>query len=57
MKKNKTLPKEIYVNWEDDGEGGFLSARETTDGIEHETKVGIYKLVAVKTQCVTEELI
>jgi len=57
MKKNKALPKEIYISWEDDGEDGFLSTRETTDNVEHGTKVSIYKLVAVKTQRVTEELV
>jgi hypothetical protein len=57
MNKPKKLPKEIFVCWEDDGENGFLDATATTVGIENGEKVGIYQLVAVKTQKVTEELV
>ena len=57
MKKPKKLPKEIFVYWGDDGEEGFLNAAETSAGIDDGEQVGIYQLVRVAKQRVTEELV
>jgi hypothetical protein len=56
-KKQKALPKEILVLWEGEDDESYLSASETNAGIEDGTKVGVYQLVAVKTQKVSEELV
>ncbi len=53
----KKLPKEIYVHIEGDKAGEWLEASESTTGIADNTKVGVYRLVEVKTQRVTEELV
>ena len=51
------LPKEVFVHWGGDAPDQYLDARETTDGIDDGIKVGIYRLVEVKTQRITEELV
>ena len=56
-RKGKTLPKQIYVRWENESDEPYLGASETPDGIEDGVKVGVYQLCEVKTKKITEELI
>lgn len=57
MKLKVKLPKEIFVKW--DGAIGeqYLDARETAKGFEDGDQIGIYKLIALKRQKITEELV
>ena len=55
--KKKNLPKQIYVKWEGEKPEMFLSAQETSRGFDDGERVGVYQLVEVKTQRVTEELV
>lgn len=59
--KDAKLPKQIFVYWQQGNptveNDRYLSAQETTRGIEDGDKVGIYRLVEVKTKKVTEELV
>lgn len=56
-KLRTTLPKQIYVRWEGKAGDQFLNSTETIAGIEDGEKVGIYKLVEMKTMKVTEDLV
>ena len=57
MKKPKKLPKQVYVYWEGEPPEQYLSAQETPRGIDDGVQVGVYQLVAVKHQKITEELV
>ena len=56
MKKQKKLPKQVYVYWDGDGEG-YLNVQLTPRGIDDGTQVGIYQLTDTKEQKITEELV
>jgi hypothetical protein len=55
-KKVDTLPDQIYVVREDDGDDSYLATHETLEHIDHGTVVGIYELVETRTLRVTREL-
>lgn len=52
------FPPRVYVCWGDDGVGDdrFLTADETTAGIEHGKPVAIYELRETRTMRVTRTL-
>ena len=51
------FPKEIYITIEGDPGEQFFNATKTPNGLDDGTKVGVYQLVAVKRQKVTETLV
>ena len=57
MKRTNKFPEKILVSWEGEPEESYLAAHETNCGLEDGTDVGVYQLVVVKRQMVTEELV
>ena len=57
MISSKKLPKQVYVYWEGEPPEQYLSAQETPRGIDDGVQVGVYQLIAVKHQKITEELV
>ena len=57
MKKPKKLPKQVYIYWEGEPPEQYLGVLETPRGIDDGVQVGVYQLIAVKHQKITEELV
>jgi hypothetical protein len=57
VKKKSVLPKRIFITLQDPGPDQFLIAHEDSRGLEDGIIVGIYELVEIKKQRVTEELV
>lgn len=52
----RTFPKQIYVRWNDDGDG-FLDASETAIDAEDGERVAIYERQQIVRKVVTHELL
>ena len=56
-RKVKKLPEQVLVRWGGTPDEPYLECTETNAGIEDGERVGVYQLVGVKQQRVTEELV
>ena len=57
MEKPKKLPEQVYIYWEGEPPEQYLGVLETPRGIDDGVQVGVYQLIAVKHQKITEELV